>query len=253
MAAMSAMTKTATMTIEERAKYNIASRILRIIDEKNAEYSYMSIWPMFSSSAIVTMKFIEDHIDREWDWDRVIYNPNFKPEFAMAHPEIKWRFSIMSYHPDLTEEVVAYFITGDWYLRILLVNPNISRQFMLDNWDIMMRAKGWDSNIKASINYTHADYSYMIEDFEKCNPIMNERKMGMRCHCERSQYMLNYTLDGLESHVFTDDEHFEFNLYFVLSNSSFQLDYQNEVRKLKLMNSLIGFRKLRRMISGLGM
>ncbi len=38
------------------------------------------------------MKFVEDHLDKPWDWNKISRNPNLTMKFVEDHPNNPWNW-----------------------------------------------------------------------------------------------------------------------------------------------------------------
>lgn len=73
---------------------------------------------------------------RPWNWDALPGNPDIRPEFVIAHPELPWNTEWAIYeNPRLTpswiKEHPEFPIDWNGYSR----NPSLTRKFLVDNLD----------------------------------------------------------------------------------------------------------------------
>ncbi len=54
-------------------------------------------------------KFIEDNLDKFWDWNSLSANPNITFDIVLAHPDKPWNWYGLSQNPNITfDNVLAY-------------------------------------------------------------------------------------------------------------------------------------------------
>ena len=50
-------------------------------------------------------KFVEDNLDKPWNWGYLSSNPNITVDIVLAHPDIPWNWVGLSRNPNITFDI----------------------------------------------------------------------------------------------------------------------------------------------------
>lgn len=81
-------------------------RISNLFSDEN-NYSIRDNWGPLSGNLNLTPKFIEEFINKNWNWDILSSHPNIKMDFiesTLDNNDYNWKFSSISGNPNLTKE-----------------------------------------------------------------------------------------------------------------------------------------------------
>lgn len=122
------------------------------------ERSGWDMWRL-SQNPSVSLQFVEQHPEMKWRESGLTRHPDLTMEFIERHPEFDWKLydvwskpnfypyaegqtkyevhaRYLSGNPLLTESFVSRHLDWDWNRATLLMNRNISLQFMIENFDL---------------------------------------------------------------------------------------------------------------------
>ena len=73
-------------------------------------------WDHLSDNLNLTMKFIEQYLDKDWDWISLSYHKNITLDFILKHKDKDWSFSNVCYNPNITfEQIISHpELNWDW-------------------------------------------------------------------------------------------------------------------------------------------
>ena len=82
-------------------------------------------------------KFIENNIDKPWDWKWLSQNPNITFDIILAHPDKSWNWYWLSLNPNITFDIVLAHPDKPWKWGWdgLSCNPNIAFDNVLAHSD----------------------------------------------------------------------------------------------------------------------
>lgn len=94
----------------------------------------------------ITESFLEQHLEKNWDWDALVNNPsiNFSFKFILAHIDKPWNWNALSGRNDLECKIITEYSNIDWDWLALSHNTNLilSEEFILKFYN-----KSFDWNI----------------------------------------------------------------------------------------------------------
>lgn len=123
------------------------------------------IWKGLSSNPNITLEFIENHIDMQWDYsaDGLSGNPIMRTWFIKKYSRKHWAYGIygLSDNPGICEKLVKSIPRKSWYYPSLSKNPGISAKYILYNSD-----KNWNKrNVNLNITLSLDDLKYIDINF----------------------------------------------------------------------------------------
>ena len=98
----------------------------------------------------VSMDFVTEHLDHNWNWDNISKSQNVTMEYILSHPELPWVWRSVSKNPNVTMEYVKRHPDLPWDYTGLSANPNLTMEFLGDN---LSRLWNW-SKISKNPNLT---------------------------------------------------------------------------------------------------
>ena len=78
-------------------------------------------------------KFIENNLDKPWNWGLLSWNPNITFDQVLAHPEKPWHWDGLSRNPRITLNNITNHPELPWDWKGLSGNFNITLEFILTN------------------------------------------------------------------------------------------------------------------------
>lgn len=101
-----------------------------------------------SRNPLITMNFVERHLDKDWRWDTHGLSSNTSLDFDFVeHLNVPWDWKSLSANPALTMDFVNkhMYLPWDWGANGLSANPNLTIKFIKQHID-----KPWQWNRIAS-------------------------------------------------------------------------------------------------------
>ena len=74
--------------------------------------------------------FIEDNMDKPWDWDWISRNPNLTMEMINANPDKPWNWYYISQNPNITMEMINANPNKPWLWDGISRNPNLTMEMI---------------------------------------------------------------------------------------------------------------------------
>ena len=106
--------------------------------------------------------FIEDNMDKPWDWDGISCNPNITMAEIKANPDKQWRWDWISGNPNITMEMINANPDKPWYWDAISRNPKLTMDFIKSNPD-----KPWDW-YKISFNtFTKSKVEFITQKYRR--------------------------------------------------------------------------------------
>jgi hypothetical protein len=184
----------------------------------------------------LSWKFIEENINKNWNWDRVSSFPCINIDIVKAYPDIDWNFSVLSKNKSITIKDIKNNPQLNWDTDMICSNPNLTIEDVLQdrnlfsNWgnitsnesitqDIIEQYTNlpWDIDsivIKSGINIDFVlKYYYLDWDW-----FLLSSSYSISFTDILNNYKLNWVSYGLAYNPNLTLEVFD-NLYYRLKNS----------------------------------
>ena len=116
------------------------------------------MWPYvleLSANPNITPDFIEQHIDKPWNWNMMSINPSITLRFIEQHLDKDWDWNLFVENPNITQEFVGRHIDENWDWLKLTKKSYITVEFIIRH-----RNKPWDWIWLSVSNYPNPNYPY---------------------------------------------------------------------------------------------
>jgi len=105
--------------------------------------------------------FINDNLDKPWDWNWISKNSNITWNIIRENPDKPWDWGWISWNPNITWDIIIENPDKPWEWEGISDNPNITMDIIRENPD-----KPWDWII-ISENTFQKEKELFIEDAYK--------------------------------------------------------------------------------------
>lgn len=93
---------------------------------RNSVHSVHIDWYHLTENPNITMEFIKNNLNEEWNWDAISQHPNITWENVVNNPTLSWSWYNLPKNPNITFEIVRNNQDKDWHYADLYENPNMS-------------------------------------------------------------------------------------------------------------------------------
>jgi hypothetical protein len=94
---------------------------------------------MLSKNIVITMQFVEDNLDINWDWTELsLYNLYINENYLIKYKN-NWDFDALSINSCIDFNIIKKYYDFKWNLDLFCLNPNLTIKIIKDNPDI-----NWD-------------------------------------------------------------------------------------------------------------
>lgn len=100
---------------------------LRIIDE-NIDRPWH--WKGLSANPYLTMDIVNKYSDKPWNWASISINENITMQDVLNYPDKPWNWLDISRNPNITMAVVERHLDKPWDFYGISMNPNVTIDFI---------------------------------------------------------------------------------------------------------------------------
>ena len=128
---------------------------------------YNSHWKYISCNPSLTIDWLLEFPDADWDWKSVSANSNITPEHILNNPQLKWDWTAVTRNPSVTMEFIENNPELSWDRYYIGMNPNIDIIYLKKQ---MKKSHGLAGNIfgiLSSPSIAIKDYISYIEPLMK--------------------------------------------------------------------------------------
>ena len=133
--------------------------------ENNIDKSWN--WGLLSSNPNITFDIVLDYPNKPWDWRQLSRNQNITFDMIQSHPEKPWNWGWLSSNPNITFDIVLAHPNKSWNWYGLSRNSNIAFDIVLAHPEKPWDWGGLSQNIfsKAKKNFVNKRYKEYLSAY----------------------------------------------------------------------------------------
>ena len=218
---------------------------------KNIDYNMLSL------NKNLTIKFINDRLDKNWDWSQLSKYINFTEEEFLQYNHLNWSYKDLSINKNLTMKIILHNKDKKFDFIYVSSHDNITMQDIEDNINLPWIWRYVSININININFIrkYLDKSFSWNNLSShCNITMEDIDNNINLPWNWEYIFSNPNLNEKYFYKFINSDYTKnidkkiiikrlFINEFLYNDYTFQknIEYDIKMRKINIYNILYCF------------